>query len=101
VGIVNMGFHNRMKGVTVRVNEDICVGCEECLEVCKFRSIEIKDNIASINQNRCMGCGRCEQACPNNAISITIDDNSRVNELIAKLESYVDVAPQGTKIVSK
>ncbi len=94
VAIANLGNTNRMRGVTVKVDEDTCIGCGECLEVCKFRGMEMTDGIAKVNQNRCLGCGRCEQACPNDAISITIDKNSRVEEIIAKLESYVDVAPQ-------
>ena len=94
VGIANLGHSNRMSGVTIKVNEDLCVGCEECLQACKFRGMEMVDDIAQVNQNRCLGCGRCEQVCPNDAISITIDNDSHVNELIAKLESYVDVAPR-------
>ena len=94
IAIANLGSNNRIKGVTIRVNEDECVGCGECLKVCKFRGMEMIDNIARVNQNRCLGCGRCEQVCSSNVISITIDENSRVDELIAKLESYVDVGPQ-------
>ena len=94
VAIAELGGNNRVRGLTVKVDEELCVGCEECLEVCKFRSMEMHDGIAMVNQNRCLGCGRCEQVCPNDAISIIIDENSRVDELIAKLESYVDVTPQ-------
>lgn len=93
VGVVDNAIFKRMKGVTVEVDEDLCVGCEACLEACKFRGMEMVEGIAIVNQKRCLGCGRCEHACPNDAISITIDENSRVDELIAKLESYVDVAP--------
>jgi len=94
VAIADYSLFKRMNGVTVKVDEDTCVGCGECLEVCKFRGMEMTDGIAKVNQNRCLGCGRCEQVCPNDAISIEIDKNSRVDEIIAKLESYVDVAPQ-------
>lgn len=94
VGVVDNTIFKRMKGVTTEVDEDLCVGCEECLEACKFRGMEMVDGIARVNQKRCLGCGRCVSSCPNDAISITIDDDSRVNELIAKLESVVDVAPQ-------
>ncbi len=92
VAIANLGNALRMRGVTVNVSEDFCVGCGVCLETCQFRGMEMQDGIARVNQNRCLGCGRCEIACPNGAISITIDDNSRVNELIGLLESYVDVS---------
>jgi len=84
-------FH-RMEGVTVKVNEDLCVGCEKCLEVCVFRGMEFIDGIAKVNQDRCVGCGRCESICPNEAVSIDITDLSCVDEQIKKLESHVQVS---------
>lgn len=101
VGIVDNAIFKRIKGVTVEVDEDLCVGCEACLEACKFRGMEMHDGIARVNQNRCLGCGRCESSCPSEAISITIDDDSRVNELIAKLESVVEVTSQESEVTSE
>ena len=91
-GSIGLNFAHRMGGVTVKVDEDLCVGCEECLEVCVFRGMEMIDGIAKVNQERCLGCGRCESTCPNDAISIEIDDISRVDELIKILESHVEVS---------
>lgn len=82
----------RMEGLSVKVDKDLCVGCEECLEVCIYAGISKEDGKAQINQKNCLGCGRCERKCPNDAISITIDDFSHVDELIARIESYVDVS---------
>ena len=86
-------FH-RMEGVTLEVDDEACNGCEYCLDVCVFNGMKMIDGIASIDQDRCLGCGRCESECPIDAISISIDERSRVNELIETLESYVDVEPQ-------
>ena len=82
----------RMEGITVKVDEDLCVGCEECLEVCVFNGMEMIDNKAVVNQNSCLGCGRCETTCPNEAITITITDLSYVDKLIKDLEAHVEVS---------
>ncbi|MCP4757213.1 MAG: 4Fe-4S dicluster domain-containing protein [Proteobacteria bacterium] len=81
----------RMEGITVKVDEDLCTGCEDCLEVCVFKGLEMVDGFANVVQTQCLGCGRCTSACPTEAISIDIDDPSRVDEIIKKLESHVDV----------
>ena len=80
-----------MEGVEVRVDSDICVGCGECFKVCIYNGLKMKNGKAMINQKNCRGCGRCENKCPNKAISITIDDFSRIDELVARFEERVDI----------
>jgi UDP-glucose 4-epimerase len=82
----------RMEGVTVEIDQDLCVGCEDCLDVCIYDGIKMIDEKAHVDQESCLGCGRCERACQNDAISINIDDYKHVDELIARIESYVNVA---------
>ena len=81
----------RMEGVEVRVDPDKCTGCGACFKVCIYNGLKMENDKATINQENCMGCGRCEMTCPNKAISITIDDYSRIDELIARFESRVDI----------
>ena len=90
VGITT--FFQRMEGLTVEVDEDLCTGCEECMEVCIFKGMEMIDEKARINQKRCLGCGRCESICPSGAISIATTDPSYINKIIKKLEAHVDVS---------
>ena len=82
----------RMEGVEVRVDPDKCVGCGTCFKVCIYDAMKMKKNKAMIEQEECMGCGRCERVCPNGAISISIDDYSRIDELIARFEERVDIS---------
>jgi UDP-glucose 4-epimerase len=84
-------FFQRMEGLTVEVDENLCTGCEECMEVCIFKGMDMIGDVARVNQKRCLGCGRCENVCPAEAISITITDPSYVDKLIKKLEAHVDV----------
>lgn len=90
-GTSALKLFNRLEGLHVEVDKDICVGCGECLEICAFKGMEMNDGKAEVNQNRCLGCGKCETTCPNGAISIHFDDISRIDEFINTLESYVDV----------
>lgn len=85
---------HRMDGVTVEIVDKNCNGCELCIPECNWNSMEMVGDKAVINQDSCLGCGRCEEACDYDAINITIDDDSRVHQLIKKLESVVDVTPQ-------
>ncbi|MHA2283826.1 MAG: indolepyruvate ferredoxin oxidoreductase subunit alpha [Promethearchaeota archaeon] len=90
--VVLTSLYQRIEGLTVEVDRDICVGCGECLKACIFNGREIIDGKAKVNQKRCLGCGRCENICPKGAISIIISDPTRIDDLINKLEDYVDVS---------
>lgn len=82
----------RIEGVSVTVDENLCVGCEDCMEVCTFEGMEMHDGTARVNQEKCLGCGRCERVCPNKAITITLDDPKRLDEFIKRIEAKVDVS---------
>jgi UDP-glucose 4-epimerase len=82
----------RMEGITVNVDKTLCTGCGECMEICVFSGMEMDDGIASVNQDKCLGCGRCERICPNGAITISMDDPKRIEELIRRIEASVDVS---------
>ena len=52
-------------------NEDLCTGCEICVERCQMGAISMRnDNIAQIELVRCLGCGLCVTTCPADVISL-------------------------------
>ena len=51
------------------VNEELCIGCENCQSVCEFNAISY-DGIAKINPTSCVGCGLCVIVCPEAALSL-------------------------------
>jgi UDP-glucose 4-epimerase len=81
----------RMEGVEVRIDPDKCTGCGLCFKNCIYDGLRMKKDKAVIKQSNCMGCGRCERTCPNKAVSVTIDDYSRIDELIARFEERTDI----------
>jgi heterodisulfide reductase subunit A-like polyferredoxin len=54
--------------MTAKVTQELCTGCEACLEVCPFDAIQMKDGKASVIEENCSGCGVCADACPVSAI---------------------------------
>ena len=81
---------NRMPGVNVVVTDD-CLGCGDCTQgICFVDAIQLVGDRSYISTD-CRGCGRCVEICPNEAILLSIEDNSYVDNAIRQLNSLVDV----------
>jgi Fe-S-cluster-containing hydrogenase component 2 len=64
---VNFAAPSRFTAV---VDEELCTGCETCLDSCNFEALAMKDAVPQINAENCMGCGLCTVACPEDAITL-------------------------------
>ncbi|HSF81814.1 MAG TPA: 4Fe-4S binding protein [Anaerolineales bacterium] len=53
-----------------QVEEELCYGCELCLDYCQFEALTLEDGLAAVNQIRCVGCGVCVPSCPDKALSL-------------------------------
>lgn len=57
---------------TAAVQEDVCVGCRQCVSACPTGAISLNsDGKAAVDTARCRGCAICEQVCPVGAIRIS------------------------------
>lgn len=56
-----------MGGAKAVINEDLCVQCGECAEVCRFDAITENFTVDHVS---CEGCGVCFHICPEKAISM-------------------------------
>jgi ferredoxin len=58
--------------VTLEVNEEKCIGCGMCLDVCPHAVLSMngRQHIMIHNRDACMECGACSRNCPVNAISV-------------------------------
>ena len=54
---------------TVLIDEDLCLGCGMCAEVCSVCTITMMDGFPVVGEG-CIACGLCAQQCPNNAITL-------------------------------
>jgi len=52
------------------IDEELCTGCGECMEICPMEAIEDVNDISQVIKERCIGCGLCVSRCPVEAISM-------------------------------
>ncbi len=68
------------EGVVAIVRECSCTGCQNCIRVCPFTAIALKDirdkagnlirQVANVNPGLCTGCGTCTPTCPSRSIDL-------------------------------
>ena len=51
------------------VDEDTCIGCGACVDVCSVDAISMNEK-AKIDTDTCTECGACVDECPVEAISL-------------------------------
>ena len=66
-------------------DEEKCVGCGGCVEVCPNRAISISDGKAVTDRTKCTACGKCVDHCNLNLREIAGKEYS-VNELVKELK---------------
>ncbi len=47
-----------------------CLGYGDCVAVCEYDAIAIKDGVAVVNAENCFGCGKCAAACPKQVVTL-------------------------------
>ena len=78
--------------IIARVNENTCVACWYCYNVCPYGAIEkkeIKDKqgrtvrwVAYVNESVCGGCGLCNAICPSKSVELDgFDDGQTYAEI--------------------
>jgi len=59
-------------GYEVVVDQEKCVGCEECVEVCPVDVYEMEnEKSVPVNAEECLGCESCVEVCESEAITVT------------------------------
>ena len=78
---------------TAVVNEEICCGCQTCINVCPYTAISFNEEkkVSVVNEILCKGCGTCGSACPTGAIRANILQMSRFFHKLKDLMSLQEV----------
>lgn len=74
------------------IDEELCIGCGNCAEVCLYNAILMEDKstseekterIARVIESKCKGCGTCSAICPSGATKLLNFDR---DSLFIKIE---------------
>jgi len=53
------------------IDEDLCTGCEICVDECPNDCLELVDDVATlVRPDDCDECGTCVESCPSEAITL-------------------------------
>jgi NAD-dependent dihydropyrimidine dehydrogenase PreA subunit len=55
----------------VIVDNDKCIGCGECVDICPVEVYELRDEKSvPVNAEECVGCESCIEVCEQDAITV-------------------------------
>ncbi|MCP4551764.1 MAG: hypothetical protein GY834_06930 [Bacteroidetes bacterium] len=63
-----------------KVDENLCNGCEICIDRCQFSALTMVDEISTVDTKFCFGCGLCITTCSTKALTLV---QKEVDKLIA------------------
>jgi heterodisulfide reductase subunit A2 len=91
---VMAGTKVKIEPLTAVVDENLCVACELCIEMCPYGAPELYDgdkgSKVRIIEALCHGCGTCVAACPQKAIMANqFTDEQVTSEIVSALEDAV------------
>ncbi|UTB33799.1 MAG: CoB--CoM heterodisulfide reductase iron-sulfur subunit A family protein [Methanobacterium sp. ERen5] len=73
--------------IIATVDEDVCGGCEVCIDLCPYGAVERIDEKAHINIALCKGCGTCVGACPSGALD---QQHFKTSQIFAQIEAAMN-----------
>jgi heterodisulfide reductase subunit A len=76
----------RTDAITAAVDEDLCIGCGLCEEICPYGAPRIEDGKSKIREILCRGCGSCAAECPKRAITMRHYGD---NQLLAQVKALL------------
>ena len=65
---------------SVRLDEDLCMGCINCIKRCPTQAIRVRNGKAMITKKFCIDCGECIRICPHHAKLATYDKLEVMNQ---------------------
>ena len=76
-------------GYVTQVDEELCIGCADCVDFCQFGALEMGIMFMEVNYEQCMGCGVCVDKCQQGALALVRDESKGVPLEICALMAKV------------
>ena len=57
-------------GLIAKIDEELCINCGKCADVCRFDAIPFKNNQYVVEPIDCEGCSYCAKVCPVSCIDM-------------------------------
>jgi ferredoxin len=83
-------------GYVSQVDEDLCAGCGQCVEVCQFEALALDGGRSVVDFEKCMGCGVCVDHCLQDALALVRDERKGLPLDMQALLSAAGVASATT-----
>jgi heterodisulfide reductase subunit A len=68
----------RVESMIAHVNQDLCIGCGLCQEICPYQAMTIQNKKSKTIPALCGGCGTCASTCPEHAITMKHYTNKQI-----------------------
>ncbi|MDR0466125.1 MAG: 4Fe-4S binding protein [Deltaproteobacteria bacterium] len=56
--------------VVPAVNNDLCIGCGECIDICPGEALIMEGALPRVNRDKCIKCYCCQELCPQKGIQL-------------------------------
>lgn len=93
-GMSDMGIANVVarSAFVNKVDEDLCQGCETCIDYCQFDALTLADDalLIKFNGTSCVGCGVCVPACPDEALMLVRRPEAEVLPIPATEHAWLE-----------
>lgn len=90
-GIKDLGMANVVarSAFVNQADDDLCNGCEDCLEYCQFDALSMDDMLVKVDEKRCVGCGVCVPACSVEALTLVRRPEEEIAEIPSTEEDWM------------
>ncbi|MFX0052653.1 MAG: ATP-binding protein [Candidatus Hermodarchaeota archaeon] len=71
------------------VDEELCIGCEICIDRCQFDALEVVDDVCTVDLKKCVGCGVCAISCSEEALILVDRDPSEKTKPLKDFDDWM------------